>query len=69
MRLLFRVDVEGLERWPAAPFLLVCNHHNGADPLIVLAATPLRPPITWFGPKEADLSVGFKNRVMAFSGA
>ena len=59
------LEVEGLDRWPAAPFLLVCNHHNGADPLIVLAATPSRPPITWFGPKEADFRVGFKNRVMA----
>jgi 1-acyl-sn-glycerol-3-phosphate acyltransferase len=68
MRLLFRIEVEGLERWPPAPFLLVCNHHNGVDPLVVLAAAPLRPPITWFGPKEADSRVGFKNRVMAFAG-
>src|SRR6185503_5301287 len=36
--------------------------------MLVLAASPLRPRITWFGPKEADFSHGFKNRVMAFFG-
>lgn len=68
MRALFRIETEGLERWPRAPFQLVCNHHNGFDPLIVLAGTPMRPRITWFGPKEADFSRGFKNRIMAFYG-
>ena len=68
MRSLFRIRAEGLERWPPAPFQLVCNHHNAFDPLIVLAGTPVRPRITWFGPIEADFSRGFKNRVMAFYG-
>lgn len=68
MRTLFRIEAEGLERWPAAPFQLVCNHHNGMDPMIVLGATPMRPRITWFGPREADFTRGFKNRVMAFYG-
>ena len=68
LRLLFDVRVTGLERWPAAPFQLVANHHNGFDPMIVIAAAPLAPRITWFGPKEADFSRGFKNRVMAFFG-
>jgi 1-acyl-sn-glycerol-3-phosphate acyltransferase len=68
VRLLFDVRASGLDKWPAAPFCLVVNHHNGWDPLLVLAAAPLRPRITWFGPKEADFSRGFKNRVMAFFG-
>ena len=68
MRALFRIEVEGIRQWPGAPFQLVCNHHNGMDPLIVLAATPMRPRITWFGPREADFTRGFKNRVMAFYG-
>ncbi len=68
MRALFRIETDGLERWPPAPFQLVCNHHNAFDPLIVLAGTPLRPRITWFGPREADFSRGFKNRIMAFYG-
>ena len=68
MRSLFDIRADGLERWPRAPFQLVCNHHNTFDPLIVLAATPIRPRITWFGPIEADFSRGFKNRIMAFYG-
>jgi 1-acyl-sn-glycerol-3-phosphate acyltransferase len=68
VRLLFDVRTEGLERWPAAPFMLVCNHHSGWDPVIVIAVTPARPRITWFGPREADFSHGFKNRAMALIG-
>jgi 1-acyl-sn-glycerol-3-phosphate acyltransferase len=68
VRLLYDVRADGLERWPAAPFCLVINHHNGWDPMLVLAVAPLSPRITWFGPKEADFSRGFKNRVMAFFG-
>jgi len=68
VRLLFDVRSEGLERWPAAPFCLVLNHHNGWDPMLALAATPERPRITWFGPKEADFSRGFRNRLMAYYG-
>ena len=68
VRTLFDVRATGLEHWPAPPFQLVANHHNGWDPLLVIAATPLDPRITWFGPKEADFGRGFKNRVMAFFG-
>jgi 1-acyl-sn-glycerol-3-phosphate acyltransferase len=68
VRPMFDVRVGGLERWPAPPFQLVANHHNGWDPLLVIAVTPLEPRITWFGPREADFGRGFKNRVMAFFG-
>ena len=68
LRTLFDIRATGLEHWPDPPFQLVANHHNGFDPLIVLAAVPLEPRITWFGPKEVDFSRGFKNRVMAFFG-
>jgi 1-acyl-sn-glycerol-3-phosphate acyltransferase len=65
---LFRVRADGLERWPPAPFQLATNHHSGWDPLLVMAISPLRPRVTWFGPKEVDFSKGFKNRVMGFFG-
>lgn len=68
IRGLFDVRVAGLEHWPAPPFQIVANHHNGFDPLIVLGVVPLEPRITWFGPREADFGHGFKNRVMAFFG-
>jgi 1-acyl-sn-glycerol-3-phosphate acyltransferase len=68
VRLLFEMRSSGLDRWPAPPFLLAINHHSGWDPMLVTAVAPERPRITWFGPKEADFSRGFKNRVMAFFG-
>ena len=68
VRMLFDVRVSGLEHWPAAPFQLVANHHNGFDPMLVMSVAPLEPRITWFGPREADFSRGFKNRVMGFFG-
>lgn len=68
VRGLFDVRATGLEHWPRPPFQLVANHHNGWDPLLVIAVAPLEPRITWFGPREADFGRGFKNRVMAFFG-
>jgi len=68
VRALWDLRGSGLDRWPSAPFCLAVNHHNGWDPLLVMAAAPMRPRVTWFGPKEADFSSGFKNRVMAFFG-
>jgi len=68
VRALFRLRVSGLDRWPPGPFCLVPNHHNGWDPLILIGVMPATPRVTWFGPKEADFSRGFKNRVMAFFG-
>jgi 1-acyl-sn-glycerol-3-phosphate acyltransferase len=68
VRTLYDVRVTGLDGWPRPPFQLVANHHNGWDPLIIIGALPLEPRITWFGPKEADFSRGFKNRVMGFFG-
>jgi 1-acyl-sn-glycerol-3-phosphate acyltransferase len=68
VRPLFRVTASGLEHWPTPPFQLVANHHNGWDPLLVIAVVPVEPRITWFGPREADFSRGFKNRIMAFFG-
>jgi 1-acyl-sn-glycerol-3-phosphate acyltransferase len=68
VRLLFDARGDGLARWPSPPFCLVVNHHSGWDPMLVMAVSPLSPRVSWFGPKEADFSRGFKNRVMAFFG-
>jgi 1-acyl-sn-glycerol-3-phosphate acyltransferase len=68
VKALFEVRASGLESWPRPPFQLVINHHNGWDPLLVIAVTPAEPRVTWFGPREADFSRGFKNRLMGFFG-
>src|SRR5687768_9169581 len=58
VRSLFDVRATGLEHWPAPPFQIAANHHNGWDPLLIIAVVPVEPRITWFGPKEADFSRG-----------
>ena len=68
VRLLFKVRVADTGRLPDAPYCLVVNHHSGWDPLLVISVSPLAPRITWFGPKEADLTRGFRNRVINFFG-
>jgi 1-acyl-sn-glycerol-3-phosphate acyltransferase len=68
VRSLFSVRGEGLEKWPAAPFQLVSNHHSGWDPMFIAAVSPFRPRITWFGPKEVDFKKGTKNRIIGFFG-
>ena len=68
IRVLFRVRLEGRARLPDGPYLLCFNHQSWADPFILLAILPRRPRITFFGPKEADLRVGRRNRLIAWSG-
>lgn len=64
VRLLFRLRVEGRERLPAGPALYCFNHLNWTDPFLLYATLPLRPRLYFFGPKEADLQVGARNRLM-----
>ena len=64
MRLLFRLRVEGREHLPKGPALYCFNHLNWIDPFLLYAALPLRPRLYFFGPKEADLRVGPRNRLM-----
>lgn len=62
-----RVRVEGLERLPAGPALICYNHQSWADPFVLVAALPARPDLLIFGPKEVDMRVGAKNRLMTLS--
>jgi 1-acyl-sn-glycerol-3-phosphate acyltransferase len=64
MRLLFRLRVEGRDRLPPGPALYCFNHLNWIDPFLLYATLPLRPRLYFFGPKEADLRVGSRNRLM-----
>jgi 1-acyl-sn-glycerol-3-phosphate acyltransferase len=63
-----RLRVEGLERLPSGAAILCFNHQNWADVFVVVAAMPARPDLYIFGPREADLRVGRKNRVIAWTG-
>jgi 1-acyl-sn-glycerol-3-phosphate acyltransferase len=62
-----RLRVEGRERLPPGPALICFNHQSWADPFVLMAALPARPDILFFGPKEADMRVGRKNRLITWS--
>ncbi len=64
MHVLFRIRVEGREHLPEGPALLCFNHLNWMDPFLLFATLPLRPRLFMFGPKEEDLRVGVRNRLM-----
>ena len=56
-----RIRVEGQEL-PPGPAILCFNHQSWTDPFIVVAGLPARPDLWFFGPREADMSVGVRNR-------
>lgn len=59
-----RLRVEGRENLPRGPAVYCFNHMNWADPFILFATLPMRPRLFFFGPKEEDMSVGGRNRLM-----
>lgn len=64
-----RIRFEGRERLPAGPAVYCFNHLSWADPFVLMAILPFRPRLYFFGPKEEDMAVGRRNRLMAWSGA
>jgi HAD superfamily hydrolase (TIGR01509 family) len=68
-RALFRPRLEGRDRLPAGPAIYCFNHLSWVDPFILMATLPMRPRLMFFGPKEEDMSVGGRNRLMTWTGA
>ena len=68
VRGLFRVRVEGRDRLPDGPAVLCFNHLNWLDPFVLMATLPMRPRLYFFGPREVDMSVGGRNRLMIWTG-
>jgi len=68
-RAYLRVHIEGRERLPDGPAIYCFNHLSWADPFILMAVLPFRPRLSFFGPKEEDMGVGGRNRVMHWTGA
>lgn len=68
VRGLFRVTVEGRERLPRGPAVLCFNHMSWIDPFVLMATLPMRPRLWFFGPREEDMTVGGRNRVMTWTG-
>jgi 1-acyl-sn-glycerol-3-phosphate acyltransferase len=52
-RALFSVEIEGLDRVPAAgPYVLACNHLSWFDPMLLLAYLPAEPRIHYLAAAE-----------------
>lgn len=66
---LFRLSLTGRDRLPAGPAIYCLNHRCWIDPFVALAVLPMRPRLMFFGPKEEDMSVGGRNRLMAWTAA
>jgi HAD superfamily hydrolase (TIGR01509 family) len=69
VRCYLRLRLEGRQRLPRTPAIYCFNHLNWADPFVLMAILPMRPRLTFFGPKEEDMSVGGRNRLMTWTGA
>jgi 1-acyl-sn-glycerol-3-phosphate acyltransferase len=63
-----RLRVEGRDRLPTSSSILCFNHLSWADPVVLMAALPGPPQLYFFGPREADMSVGARNRLMRWAG-
>jgi 1-acyl-sn-glycerol-3-phosphate acyltransferase len=63
-----RLRVEDRDRLPAGPAVLCFSHQSWADPFVLMAALPTQPRLYFFGPKEEDMGVGARNRLMSWVG-
>ena len=63
-----RLRLDGRDRLPPGPAIYCFNHLSWADPFVLMAVLPFRPRLWFFGPKEEDLRVGGRNRVMYWTG-
>lgn len=67
-RAYLRLRLEGRDRLPLGPAIYCFNHLNWADPFVLMATLPMRPRLAFFGPKEEDMSIGGRNRLMTWTG-
>lgn len=63
-----RIRLVGRQRLPPGPAIYCFNHLGWADPFVLMAVLPFRPRLFFFGPKEEDMRVGGRNRVMRWTG-
>jgi len=67
-RVVLRVRLEGRDRILPGPAMYCFNHLGWLDPIAMMAAFPLRSRLYFYGPKESDMRVGGRNRLMWWSG-
>lgn len=68
VRLILGIRIEGRDRFARGPAIYCFNHLNWVDPIVLLAVLPTQPTFAMFGPKEADMTVGGRNRLITWAG-
>jgi 1-acyl-sn-glycerol-3-phosphate acyltransferase len=68
MKPLYRIEVVGAERLARGPAVYCFNHLSWMDPLVILATFPTQPRLHFYGPKQANLRKGGRNRFMWWFG-
>jgi 1-acyl-sn-glycerol-3-phosphate acyltransferase len=63
-----RFECEGFDRLPNGPAIYCFNHLSWSDPFVLMATLPMRPRLSFFGPKEEDMGAGGRNRLMDWTG-
>jgi 1-acyl-sn-glycerol-3-phosphate acyltransferase len=67
-RAYLRVRTVDRDRLPASPAIYCFNHLSWADPFVMMAVLPFLPRLFFFGPKEEDMKLGARNRMMGWTG-
>jgi 1-acyl-sn-glycerol-3-phosphate acyltransferase len=62
-----RFKVEGRDRLPDEPYVLCINHPSWLDPIVLAAAWPDRRRLSIFGPREPDMSIGWRNHLITWT--
>ena len=68
VRCYVRLRIEGREHLPKGPVVLCFSHQNWTDPFVLMASLPWAPRMHFFGPREEDMAVGARNRLMSWVG-
>jgi 1-acyl-sn-glycerol-3-phosphate acyltransferase len=68
LQLWFRIKVTNPERFLHEPCVYAFNHLSWMDPLVLLGTFPKQPRLYFYGPKEATLRKGGRNRFMFWTG-
>lgn len=63
-----RVRVVGPEPIPDDPCVVCFNHLSWVDPFVLYAIWPSHPRLYIYGPREADMRVGWRNRLIRWLG-
>ena len=68
IRCYLRIRLTGLDRLPRnEPYVLCFSHPNWIDPFLLVAFWPQPPRLVILGPKEEDMSAGWRNRLIGWS--